>query len=60
MIYNYQGATEDYSKSIAGVNKEDVDNIQEFKYLGSQFYYDQARTGEAGITSWMDMAESKF
>ena len=60
MIYNYQGATEDYPKSIAGVNNEDVENVKEFKYLGRKFYYDQARNGKAEITSRIDMAESKF
>ena len=60
MICNYQGPVEEYPASIARVNEETVENVKTFKYLGSQIHYDQAITGEAEITSRIDMAESKF
>ena len=60
MIYNYQGPVEDYPASIATVREEKVENVKKFKYLGSQIHYKQATTGEAEITSRIDMAESKF
>ena len=60
MIFNYLGTSDDYPKTIASVNGEEVDNVKEFRYLGSQFYYDQAGTGEIEITSRKDAAESKF
>ena len=34
--------------------------LQCFYYLGSQIHYQQAMTGDAEITSRLDMAESKF
>ena len=46
--------------SFAHVNNEAVDNVTVFHYLGSQIHYQQAMTGEAEITSRIDMAESKF
>ena len=45
---------------IACVDNEAVDNVKVFHYLGSQIHYQQAMTGEAEITSDIDMAESKF
>ena len=60
MIFNFRGTLNQYPKSISSVEKEEVANVKEFKYLGSQFYYDQPGTGEAEITSRIDMAESKF
>ena len=59
MIYNYQGPVEDYPASIATVREEKLENVKKFKYLGSQIHYKQATTGEAEITSRIDMAESK-
>ena len=59
MIYNYHH-DHDYPTSIACVNNEAVDNVTVFHYLGSQIHYQQAMTGEAEITSRIDMAESKF
>ena len=59
MIYNYQGSDE-YPTSIASVDEKMVDNVKIFIYLGSHIHYNQAATGEAEITSGIDMAESKF
>ena len=59
MIYNYNHER-DYPTSIASVNNEAVDNVAVFYYLGSQIHYQQAMTGDAEITSRIDMAESKF
>ena len=60
MIFNFRWTLNQYPKSISSVEKEEVANVKESKYLGSQFYYDQPGTGEAEITSRIDMAESKF
>ena len=60
MIFNYIGTSDEYPKSIASVNEEEVGNVKEFRYLGSQFHYDQPGTGEIEITSRKDAAESKF
>ena len=60
MIFNYLGTSDEYPKSIAAVNEEEVKNVKEFRYLGSQFHYDQPGTGEIEITSRKDAAESKF
>ena len=35
MIFNYQGAEEEYPKTITMVGNENVDNVMEFRYLGS-------------------------
>ena len=40
MIFNYIGTSDEYPKSIASVNEEEVGNVKEFRYLGSQFHYD--------------------
>ena len=60
MIFNYIGTSDEYPKSIASVNEEEVGNVKEFRYLGSQFHYDQPGTGEIEITSRKDAADSKF
>ena len=60
MIFNYQGAEEEYPKTITMVGNENVDNVMEFRYLGSLIHYRQVTTGDAEITSRIDMAEAKF
>ena len=60
MIFNYQGGEDEYPKTITMVGNEAVGNVKEFRYLGSLIHYRQVTTGDAEITSRIDMAEAKF
>ena len=60
MIYNFHGSDDDYPDSVATLGDIAVNNVKEFKYLGCLIHYNQTTTGDAEITSRIDMAEAKF
>ena len=60
MIFNFNDANLEYPESILSLDGVNIDNIREFKYLGSKLQFDEPGTGDTEITSRIDMAESKF
>ena len=60
MIFNFNDANLEYPESILSLDGVRIDNVKEFKYLGSKVKFDEPGTGDTEITSRIDMAESKF
>ena len=59
MIFNHS-VTADYPETIARVGGEDIENVKEFRYLGSNIRFDQHNTGDTEVDLRIDCAESKF
>ena len=57
MILNCEG---EYPGSIASLNKEPVENVENYKYLGCEVKFDEPTTGKTELTLRSDMAECKF
>jgi len=57
MILNCEG---EYPGSIASLNKEPVENVENYRYLGCEVKFDEPTTGKTELTLRSDMAECKF
>ena len=58
--YKYLQTNTLYSKSIATLKGEKVENNQEFRYLGAQLHEDQPATGDLEIFNRIESAKCKF
>ena len=61
MILNHEHlSSEEYPTSIVTLNGSSLNNVKEFKYLGSQLHHQQPNTGDVELNHRTQLANSKF
>jgi len=58
MIMNQ--SSDEYPNSIVNLKQSPLNNVREFKYLGSYLHYDEPNTGDVELNHRIQMANCKF
>ena len=60
MILNQKYEGREYPKTICSLGEEVIENVEKFRYLGSEIKQDEPSTGQTELNLRSDVAECKF